>query len=81
MTWFDDDEGNDLPALSADEDSMLLNTVRIRIVKSKDSEYHTSLVKLSRGNSPWKQKKQPARSNFQQTERQYFSICQRIWYL
>ena len=37
MAWFDDDNGNDLPALSADEDSMLLNTVRIRIVKSKDS--------------------------------------------
>ena len=52
MAWFDDDNGNDLPALSADEDSMLLNTVRIRIVKSKDSLYHTNLVKLSRGNSP-----------------------------
>lgn len=52
MTWFDGDDGNELPALSADEDSMLLNTVRIRIMKSKDSAYHTSLVKLARGNSP-----------------------------
>jgi hypothetical protein len=51
MMWFDETD-NDLPALSADEDSMLLNTVRLRILKSKDSDYHTSVLKLSRGNTP-----------------------------
>lgn len=51
MMWFDETD-NDLPALSADEDSMLLNTVRLRILKSKDSEYHTSVMKFSRGNTP-----------------------------
>ncbi len=50
MTWFDDHE--DFPALSADEDSMLLNTVRIRVVKSGDSNYHSYTVKFARGNSP-----------------------------
>lgn len=53
LVWFDDDDDNhDLPALSADEDSMLLNTVRLRISKSKDSEYHAYTVKFARGNSP-----------------------------
>jgi phage shock protein PspC (stress-responsive transcriptional regulator) len=51
MMWFDETD-NDLPALSADEDSMLLNTVRVRVVKSKDSQYHASILKLSRGNTP-----------------------------
>jgi phage shock protein PspC (stress-responsive transcriptional regulator) len=51
ITWFDEND-NDLPALSADEDSMLLNTVRLRIGKSKDQDYHTSLVKIARGNTP-----------------------------
>jgi hypothetical protein len=55
---------NDLPALSADEDSMLLNTVRIRIVKSKDSLYHTSLVKLSRENTPLQAEQTASQINF-----------------
>jgi phage shock protein PspC (stress-responsive transcriptional regulator) len=51
IMWFDESD-NELPALSADEDSMLLNTVRLRILKSKDGEYHASLMKLARGNNP-----------------------------
>ena len=51
ITWFDE-EDNDFPALSADEDSMLLNSVRLRIVKSKDSAYHVHQIKFARGNSP-----------------------------
>ena len=55
---------NDFPALFADEDIMLLNTVRIRIVKSKDSLYHTSLVKLSRGNTPLQAEQTASQINF-----------------
>jgi phage shock protein PspC (stress-responsive transcriptional regulator) len=51
IMWFDESD-NDLPALSTDEDSMLLNTVRVRILKSKDTQYRASILKLSRGNSP-----------------------------
>jgi phage shock protein PspC (stress-responsive transcriptional regulator) len=51
IMWFDESD-NELPALSADEDSMLLNTVRLRILTSKDGEYHASLMKLARGNNP-----------------------------
>ncbi len=63
MMWFDETD-NDLPALSADEDSMLLNTVRLRILKSKDSEFHTSVLKLSRGNSPLEAEQTAAMINF-----------------
>ena len=51
MAWFNEDH-DDFPALSADEDSMLLNTVRIRIAKSSDSNFHSYTVKFARGNSP-----------------------------
>ncbi len=51
IMWFDESD-NELPALSADEDSMLLNTIRVRVLKSKDTQYHASILKLSRGNSP-----------------------------
>jgi hypothetical protein len=42
MVWFDDNhrDRDDMPALSEDEDSMLLNTVRIKIARSQDSGYH-----------------------------------------
>lgn len=46
--WFD----GELPFLSMNEDSMLLNTVRVKVVKSGDSSYHIQLVKLARGNTP-----------------------------
>jgi hypothetical protein len=54
LVWFDDNDfDNDhFPALTADEDSMLLNTVRIRMVSSPDSAYHTYLMKFSRGADP-----------------------------
>jgi phage shock protein PspC (stress-responsive transcriptional regulator) len=41
----------DFPLLSANEDSMLLNTVRVKILKSDDNNYHVSIVKFSRGNT------------------------------
>ncbi|MBN8859024.1 MAG: PspC domain-containing protein [Sphingobacteriales bacterium] len=43
---------SDFPFLSLNEDSMFLNTVRLKIVKSEDSAYHIRLVKLSLGNTP-----------------------------
>ena len=51
MVWFDENE-NDFPALSANEDSMLLNSVKLKLAKSKDSNYHVYQVKFSRGNTP-----------------------------
>lgn len=45
--WFSDD----LPFLYMNEDSMLLNTVRVKLLKSADSAYHIQLVKLAAGNT------------------------------
>jgi phage shock protein PspC (stress-responsive transcriptional regulator) len=63
MMWFDETD-DDLPALSADEDSMLLRTVRLRIVKSKDNEYHAYTVKLARGNTPIQAEQTASMINF-----------------
>ncbi len=46
--WFN----GDFPFLSLNEDSMLLNTVRVKIVKSDDSAYHIQAVKFARGGTP-----------------------------
>ena len=50
MEWFSDEDfdNRNFPALTASEDSMLLNTVRIRLVPSNDSGYHAYLVKFAR---------------------------------
>ena len=54
--WWNDDEDNDRDAffLNSNEDSMFLNTVRVKLVKSEDSLYHVHLIKMSRGNTPQK---------------------------
>lgn len=54
MVWFDDDDYDHdrFPALTADEDSMLLNTVRVKVVASNDSAFHAYMVKFARGNEP-----------------------------
>ncbi len=42
---------NDWPLYGENYDSLLLNTVRVNIVKSKDSSYHVHRLKFSRGRS------------------------------
>ncbi|HEV2483777.1 MAG TPA: PspC domain-containing protein [Puia sp.] len=49
--WFDIDMGRDFPFYNLSEDSILLTTVRVRVLKSDDSAYHVNLVKISRGSS------------------------------
>jgi phage shock protein PspC (stress-responsive transcriptional regulator) len=53
MFWFNDHDNDrdEIPALSEDEDSMLLNTVRIKIARSEDSGYHAYLLKFARANT------------------------------
>jgi phage shock protein PspC (stress-responsive transcriptional regulator) len=46
---FDDDEW---PFFSKDEDSIMMNTIRVKLIKSTDSLYHVSAVKFSSGNTP-----------------------------
>lgn len=63
--WFD----GDFPFLSLNEDSMLLNTVRLKIVKSEDSVYHIKLVKLSLGNTPASAENNASSINFPITQK------------
>lgn len=49
--WFDIDLGRNSPFYNLSEDSILLTTVRVKILKSEDSFYHVNLIKFSRGSS------------------------------
>lgn len=46
ISWFEDE--NDGPALSPENDSLILNTVNIRIARSPDSLYRINIVKAAR---------------------------------
>jgi phage shock protein C len=52
LVWFDDNDKEDFPKLSADEDSMLINTVRVKVERSDDSSFHAYLLKFARANTP-----------------------------
>jgi hypothetical protein len=55
VMWFgeNDHPHEDSPFLiSADEDSMLMNTVRVKIDKSEDSNFHAYIVKFARASNP-----------------------------
>ncbi|HWB93821.1 MAG TPA: PspC domain-containing protein [Puia sp.] len=49
--WFDVDLGRHSPFYNMSEDSILLTTVRVKVLKSEDSFYHVNLIKFSRGSS------------------------------
>lgn len=48
ISVFDDEDAMEFPKITADEDSILLNTVRVVVLKSLDSQYHVYLSKQSR---------------------------------
>jgi phage shock protein PspC (stress-responsive transcriptional regulator) len=50
--WFGFSDEWDWPFFSLNEDSLMLNTVRVELVKSQDSVFHTYAVKIGRGHNP-----------------------------
>ncbi len=50
--WLGFNDDWDWPFFSLNEDSLMLNTVRIELVKSHDSAFHNYLVKIGRGHNP-----------------------------
>lgn len=50
--WFGIDWDHDMPFYGINHDTLMMKTVRINIVKSKDSVYHVYKVRFSRGNNP-----------------------------
>src|SRR5258708_6082096 len=49
--WFDTDWHRNRLFHNLNEDSLLLNTVRVNLLKSPDSDYHVQLIKFSHGNN------------------------------
>jgi phage shock protein PspC (stress-responsive transcriptional regulator) len=45
-------EWNDMPIYGINQDTLMLNTVRVNVVKSKDSSFHVHKVLFSRGKNP-----------------------------
>jgi phage shock protein PspC (stress-responsive transcriptional regulator) len=49
--WFGFRFNDDLPIYGTNMDTLMLNTVRISVLKSKDSSFHITRVRLSQGNT------------------------------
>jgi len=62
--WFGIDWDSDWPIYGLNQDTLMLNTVRVNIVKSKDSLFHVYKVNFSRGNTPDQAKKLAERISF-----------------
>lgn len=52
LSWFDNNSDDSPFMISAEEDSMLMNTVKVKIDKSDDSDFHAYIVKFARASSP-----------------------------
>ena len=49
--WFGFRFNDELPIYGVNMDTLMLNTVRISVLKSKDSSFHVTRVRLSQGNT------------------------------
>ncbi|HYJ39043.1 MAG TPA: PspC domain-containing protein [Chitinophagaceae bacterium] len=49
--WFSIDD-EDFPVYGVNQDTLMLNTVRVNVVKSSDSLYHVHAVRIARGKNP-----------------------------
>lgn len=50
--WFGVEWDEDWPMYGINQDTLMLNTVRVNIAKSNDDNFHITRVRLSRGNNP-----------------------------
>jgi phage shock protein PspC (stress-responsive transcriptional regulator) len=62
--WFGIEWDDDMPFYGTNPDTIMMNTVRVNVVKSKDSSYHLHTVRFSRGNNPAIAKDLAARIDF-----------------
>ncbi|MEO6313792.1 MAG: PspC domain-containing protein [Chitinophagaceae bacterium] len=49
--WFGFRFNDEMPVYGANMDTLMLNTVRLKLLKSKDSSYHVTRIRLSQGNT------------------------------
>lgn len=50
--WYGIEWDDDFPVYGINQDTLMLNTVRVNVVKSRDSMYHVHKVSFSRGRNP-----------------------------
>jgi hypothetical protein len=63
IDWFDDED--DAPAVSPNNDSLILNTVRIRVSRSADTLYRLKIFKAARGESSMEAEETAEKIEFQ----------------
>ena len=66
--WFGFEGDDDWPVYGINQDTLMLNNVRINLVKSKDSSYHIYKVRFSRGNNPESARRLAERIQFNVTQ-------------
>jgi phage shock protein PspC (stress-responsive transcriptional regulator) len=66
--WFGVEWDDDMPFYGSTADTLMLNTIRVNVVKSKDSLYHVYRVKFSRGNTPERARNLAERIDFNITQ-------------
>ena len=62
--WFGFEGDSDWPFYGMNEDTLMINTVRVNVVKSKDSAFHIFKVQLSRGHNPAEARQLAEKINF-----------------
>lgn len=62
--WFGVDFDGEWPIYGINQDSIMLNTIRVNVVKSLDSAYHVYHVKFARGNTAAKARSTAERIEF-----------------
>ncbi|MHA4845435.1 PspC domain-containing protein [Flavitalea antarctica] len=67
--WFGVEWDEDMPFYGTNPDSIMMNTVRVNVAKSKDSLYHLYTVRFSRGNNTEIAKNLASRINFEISQR------------
>ena len=67
--WFGVEWDDDMPFYGTNPDTLMLNTIRLNVVKSKDSSYHVYRVRFSRGNNPDIAKSLAGKIEFNVTQR------------
>lgn len=65
--WFGDWDG-DWPLFGDNMDSVMINTVRVDVVKSNDNDFHVTKVKFSRGKDPVVARNNAEKINFNVTQ-------------
>lgn len=67
--WFGLEWDEDFPVYGINQDTLMLNTVRVNIIKSRDSIFHVNKVNFSRGRNPEIARQLAEKINFNITQR------------